>query len=201
MSRRLIVLAALALAARPVRADVAAEPPLASETPGEQGVGGQIGIAAGGRVTAGGMRVTGNYLYQLAEHDWFDGIASFTFGSGDPACFRDRSDTVICDHGLAEGGSIELAAGVRRMLSPRGDFVPFVRAAIGIAYVRFGDDDVSGIAVPLHLGAGLRTQVSSGFAITALAELTAGLGRFNRGLGGEPQLGLAVTAGAEFRLK
>ena len=32
------------------------------------------------------------------------------------------------------------------------------------------------------------------------AELVAGLGRFNRGMGTEPQLGIAVTAGAEFRL-
>jgi hypothetical protein len=87
------------------------------------------------------------------------------------------------------------------MLAQRGKFVPFVRAAIGLAYVRFGDDDVSGLAVPLHLGGGLRTQVAPMVAIAALADLTVGLGKFNRGLGGEPQLGLAITAGAEFRLR
>lgn len=198
MSRQLIALAILAVA-RTAAAD--ADAPLASETPNEQAIGAQLGLATGGRVTAGGVRVTGHFLYQLTDRDWFDGIASFTFGSGDPECFRDRDDAVTCEHGLADGGSLELAAGVRRMFEARGKFVPFARVALGLSYVRFGDDDVSGVAVPLHLGAGLRSQVSPGVSITGLAELTAGIARFNRGLGGEPQLGLAITAGAEFRLK
>lgn len=168
---------------------------------GDQGIGGAIGLAAGGRVTAGGVRVTGHYLYQLAERDWFDGIASFTFGSGDAACFRDRGDDVVCKHGLAGGGAIEVAAGVRRMFGSRGRFRPFARAAVGVAVVRFSDDDVTGVAIPLHLGGGLRTRVSPLVAIVALADATLGIGRFGRGLGSEPQLGLAVTIGAEFRLQ
>jgi hypothetical protein len=36
--------------------------------------------------------------------------------------------------------------------------------------------------------------------VVALADATLGLSWFGRGLGGEPQLGLAVTAGTEFRL-
>jgi hypothetical protein len=168
---------------------------------GDQGLGGALGIAAGGRTTPGGLRVTGHYLYQLSEQDWFDGIASFTFGSGDPACFRDRADAVVCDHGLASGGAIEVAAGVRRMFPPQGRFRPFVRAAVGLALVRFTGDELAGLALPLHAGAGLRAAVAPGVAIIALADATLGLAAFGRGVGGEPQLGLAITAGAEVRLR
>lgn len=168
---------------------------------GDQELGGALGLAAGGRSTAGGVRITGHYLYQLSDQDWFDGIASFTFGSGDPGCFRDRSDAVVCDHGLASGAAIEVAAGVRRFFAPRDRFRPFVRAAVGVAIVRFGGDDVTGIALPLHAGAGMRARVSPLVAIVATADATVGLAAFGRRLGGEPQLGLAITAGAEVRLR
>jgi hypothetical protein len=168
---------------------------------GDQLIGGGLGLAAGGRTTAGGLRLTGHFLYQLTDQDWFDGIASFTFGGGDAACFRDRDDVVLCDHGLASGGSIEVAAGVRRMFAPQDRFRPFVRAAVGIALVRFGGDDVTGVAIPLHAGAGLRATVSPEVAIVALADATIGLAAFGGGVGGEPQLGLAITAGAEVRLR
>jgi hypothetical protein len=168
---------------------------------GDQEIGGAIGLAAGGRATAGGVRFTGHYLYQLSQRDWFDGIASFTFGSGDPACFRDRMDDVVCDHGLAGGGAIEIAAGVRRMFARRDRLRPFARGALGVALVRFASDDVTGVALSLHAGAGLRAKVSRGIAIVALADATLGIAGFGRGLGGEPQLGLAITAGAEIRLR
>ncbi len=175
--------------------------PTAAEDIGDQALGGGLGLAAGGRTTAGGARFTAHYLYQLTEQDWFDGIASFTLGSGDPACFRDRDDDVLCDHGLASGGSIEIAAGVRRMFAARGRFRPFARAAVGIMLVRFGGDGVTGLALPLHAAAGLRASVAPGVGIVALADAALGLGTFNRGLGGEPQFGLAVTVGAEVRLR
>ncbi|HWO21881.1 MAG TPA: hypothetical protein VNO30_24100 [Kofleriaceae bacterium] len=168
---------------------------------GDQALGGALGLAAGGRTTAGGVRVTGHFLYQLTDEDWFDGIASFTFGSGDPACFRDRGDAVVCDHGLASGGAIEIAAGVRRMFPPQGRFRPFARAAVGLALVRFSGDGLTGLALPLHAGAGLRAAVAPGIGIIALADVTLGLAAFGRGVGGEPQLGLAITAGAEVRLR
>lgn len=167
----------------------------------DQGIGGAIGIASGGRSTAGGLRITGHYLYQLSDVDWFDGIASFTFGGGDAACFRDREDERVCDHGLADGGAIELAAGVRRMFAAQGRFQPFARAAIGIAVVRFGADDVTGVALPLHLGGGLRAKVAPQLAVIALADLAVGIARFGNGLGGEPQAGLAITIGAELSLR
>jgi len=166
----------------------------------DQSLGAALGLAAGGRVTPGGLRVTGHYLYQLSAEDWFDGTASFTFGGGGAACFRDRMNDTVCDHGLADGGAIEITAAVRRIFAARGTFRPFVRAGVGVALVRFGDDDLTGLAIPLHAGGGLRASVGEGVAIVAMAELTAGIGRFGQDLGAEPQLGFAVTAGAELRL-
>ena len=116
----------------------------------DQAIGGTIGIAGGGRSTAGGLRITGHYLYQLSEQDWFDGTAQFTFGSGARACFRDRGNDVICEHGLLDGVSAEIGANVRRFLGGQGEFWPYVRGGVGLALVRFGGDDVTGLAIPLH---------------------------------------------------
>jgi hypothetical protein len=190
---RYLILASLLVAA-PAYAD-------ADDDLGDQQIGAALGAAIGGRVTAGGLRISGDYLYQLTDNDWFDGSAAFTFGGGDAECFRNREDEFLCDHGLANGAALELAVGVRRMLAAKGAYRPFARAALGLSYVRFSDDDVSGVAVPLHLGGGLRAAVAPGVAVVGQGELTVGLGRFGRDLGGEPQLGLAVTAGAEFRLR
>ena len=167
----------------------------------DQSVGGQVGVAGGaGGVTPGGFRVSGHYLYQLSEQDWFDGAASFTFGSGGAECFRDRMDDVICDHGFAEGRGVEVIAAVRRYFAAQGQFIPYARLGVGISIVRFSDDDVTGLALPIHAGGGVRANVSEQVAIVAAGEIIAGLGRFNRGIGTEAQLGIAILAGAEFRL-
>jgi len=197
---RALPLIALISAAGVAHADDAAVGSAADDL-GDQGIGAMTGLATGGRVTAGGVRVTGNYLYQLSDKDWFEGIAAFTFGSGEQGCYRDGMDVTICDHGLAAGSSVELAAGVRRMFAPQGAFRPFARAAIGISYTRFAIDDVSGVGFPIHFGGGVRARVSDGIALVGVAELTVGFARFGRGLETEPLLGLAVTAGAEFRLR
>ncbi len=205
MSRQLIsIVASALLATTPVLADGALEATAqaddATDEIGDQAIGAAVGIATGGRVTPGGLRIAGNYLYQLSSQDWFDGTASFTFGGRDAACYRDRMDLVICDHGYADGGAIEITAGVRRMFAAQGRYRPFARAGVGISVVRFGSDDVSGLAVPLHIGAGVRAHVERRLALVAQGELVTGIGRFTRGLGIEPQLGFTVTAGAEFRL-
>lgn len=173
----------------------------AADDLGDQGVGAMTGVATGGGVTAGGVRVSGHYLYQLSNKDWFDGTAAFTVGSADDGCARIRADVMTCDHGIADGAAVELAVGVRRLFAAQGAFRPFARAAIGISYTRFATDDVSGVAFPLHFGGGVRAKVSEGVALVGITELTLGLGRFGHGLETEPQLGLAVTAGAEFRLR
>src|SRR5262249_17522153 len=75
---------------------------------GDQAISAEVGVAAGSRVTPGGLRIAGQYLYQLSDEDWFDGAASFTYGSASAACFRDRSNAVVCQHGLADGAGFEL---------------------------------------------------------------------------------------------
>lgn len=199
MSRRVI---ALVLAGGTAYADTpaASTTTSAAEDVGDQAIGADIGIATGGRDTPGGLRVTGHYLYQLSDEDWFDGGASFTFGSGGAACFRDRMNNYLCDHGLTEGGGVEISATVRRYFTPQGDFRPFARAGVGIGIVRYPDDGVTGLAIPLHLGGGIRASVADAIAVTAQAELAIGFGVFGKGLGIEPQIGASVVAGAEFRL-
>jgi hypothetical protein len=207
MSRWLIVAAWLAASVGVARADETAEPAPAVQTSSsapadmsDQGLGASIGVVAGGRTTPGGLQVAGHYLYQLSDQDWFDGIAAFTFGGGDASCFRDRMNTFLCDHSLADGNELEVAATVRRFLGGKGDFWPFLHGGVGIAVARFGDDSVTGFAVPLHAGAGLRVSVTPDVAITAHADLELGFGMFNHSLGLEPQFGATIAAGAEFKL-
>ena len=204
MSRRLIL--ASVLAAGIAHADpsvtAAADPEAASEDEiGDQGIGAELGIAGGGRVTPGGLRVAGHYLYQLSDQDWFDGAAAFTFGGGSAACFRDRMDSLVCDHGFVDGRGVEISASVRRLFASQGSFRPFAKAGVGISFVQFSGDDLTGVAIPLHLGGGVRARVAPAVAIVAQGELQLGRGRFGNALGLQPQLGLAITAGAEFRLR
>ncbi|MDB4959350.1 MAG: hypothetical protein JWO36_6919 [Myxococcales bacterium] len=174
--------------------------PVAPPDLSDQAIGAELGLATGAHVTPGGLRVSGHYLYQLSSQDWFDGTASFTFGSGTAACFRDRSDSFVCDHGLADGAGVEIGATVRRFIGGKGQFWPFIRAGAGVGIVRFNNDSVTGLAIPLHGGGGVRVSVSPTVAITAQAELMVGVGLFSHGLGAESQFGLSVSAGAEFRL-
>ena len=197
MSR--LVAVAIVLAATPAFADnipVPVAPPDLSD----QGIGAELGVAAGGRVPPGGLRVEGHYLYQLSDRDWFDGTAGFTFGGGGAACFRDRSDTFICDHGLTQGDAVELSAGVRHFMTGQGQFWPFLSGGVGLRLVHFSGDAVTGLAIPLHAGGGIRASITNAVAVTVEGHLELGFGAFNHTLGIQPQLGLAITAGVEFRL-
>ncbi|HEY5949184.1 MAG TPA: hypothetical protein VIV40_27010 [Kofleriaceae bacterium] len=169
---------------------------------GDQAISAMIGIAGGGRSTPGGLLVAGHFYYQLSDEDWFDGSASFVFGSGGADCFRDRMDSVICDHGLADGYAGKLTVAARRFLPTiaSGTFWPFVRAGVGTSIVRFPDDEITGITFFLTAGVGLRASITDAIALTAGADLELGLGQFSNGLGGEPQLGVNISAGAEFKL-
>jgi hypothetical protein len=187
--------------ARPSRPRPADADPAPDDDLGDQAISAQLGLATGGRITPGGLRVTGHYLYQLSGRDWFDGIASFTFGSGRAACFRDRDDQVACDHGLADGVGVEAIGAVRRMFSAQGAFRPYARIGLGLGLARFADDDVSGGTVAVHGGGGVRVKVAPSIAIVGEADVALGFGSFNRGIGTAAQLGLAITAGVEFRLR
>jgi hypothetical protein len=189
-------LLAIVLASAPAFADV----PLAPPDMSDQAIGGGLGVALGGRVTPGGLRVDGHYLYQLSSQDWFDGTVALTFGGGSPECFFDRTDTYVCDHGLAQGDGFEVIASVRHFLGGRDTYWPFVHGGIGLGYVRFGADDVGGLAIPLHAGGGLRVSITPDLAIVGQAELDLGIGVLGHGVGLEPQFGADLTVGVEFRL-
>src|SRR5207237_1420009 len=75
---------------------------------GDQALGAETGLALGGRDTPGGLRIAAHYYYQLNDTDWFDGTASFTFGGGTAACFRDRDGSFVCDHGSVQGDGAEV---------------------------------------------------------------------------------------------
>ncbi len=182
---------------KPTDASVA---PVAPTDMSDQAIGASIGVATGGRVTPGGLRVEGHYLYQLSDRDWFDGRAAFTFGGGSAECFYDRTDTYVCDHGLAQGDGLEVIATVRHFLGGQGMYWPFVQGGIGAGIARFGADGVSGLIIPLHAGGGVRASIAPAIAIVAAAELEFGLGVFGHDIGAEPQFGIDITAGVEFRL-
>lgn len=180
--------------------DEPAEAPAKRETASDQELAGSLGVDLGGRVSPGGLHVAGAYLYQLSDADWFDGGLSFTFGSGQAGCFRDRADQYLCDHGMLEGFGGELFGGVRRYFAGQGRFTPYARAAVGLRLVSFSADDVTGLAIPLQLGGGVRARVDRRISLSAGAALRAGPAWFNRELDDEPHLGLAVHAGIEFQL-
>ncbi len=204
--RRWLWLASIAglLGAVPARAD---ELPAAADARelgsrwSEQGLGGHLGVAFGGRLTPGGMRVAGTYLYRLSERDWFDGAAAFTLGSSDAACFLDRADQRVCDHGAVDGFSVDFVAAVRRTWPSRKHFAPFVRGGVAIRFARFAGDSVAGVAVPLIGGAGVAADVSDSTRIVAAGQLELGGGLFSRGMGTAPQVGLGLTLGFEVALQ
>lgn len=171
------------------------------EDVGDQAISVELGLAAGGRLTPGGLRIAGQFIYQLSDEDWFDGAASFTFGSGGAACFRDRVNRLICSHGVSEGTGVELSASIRRMFKPQGVFHPFAKVGVGLGLVRFSDDDVSGITIPAHGGGGIRITMTPSIGVLVEGEVALGFGSFSREVGSQPQLGIAIAGGVEFRLR
>ena len=172
-----------------------------SDDMGDQELGGQIGLAVGGDVTPGGLRVAGHYVYKLTDRDWFDSIIAFTYGGGSAQCFHDRSGALVCSHGPLDGDGVELVGEVRHLFAAQDAFRPFALAGIGIGIVHYAGDGLSGVAIPLRAGGGLRYAIATGVALVAEAEVVVGLGILGRALGAEPQFGAALTAGAEVRLR
>ncbi len=200
---RLIRRAAVAAAAAAMLATPAAaapQPVSPASAAGDQELSGALGVEFGGRVSPGGLHVAGSYLYQLSDVDWFDGGLSFTFGGGDAGCFRDRDGGFVCDHGVVDGFGGEIAGGVRRYFPGQGRFTPYARAALGLRLVSFGDDDVTGLALPVQLGGGVRAVVAERMSVAGGAELRLGPAWFNHDLGTEPHLGLTIHFAFEYRL-
>lgn len=178
--------------------EVEAEVPEPPES--TQRIGGQLGLEGGGRTSPGGFAIGGSYIYRLTETDWLDGGVSFTFGSASAACFRDRDDQVLCDHGLLKGFAAEVSAGVRRDFAGQDRFTPFARVGLAVRLVSFGDDDVKGAAVPVVVGGGVRAQVADRIAVVGGATLRAGIGILSGDVGVEPHASLAIHFGVEFGL-
>ncbi|MCX5745404.1 MAG: hypothetical protein NT062_23240 [Proteobacteria bacterium] len=164
-------------------------------------LGASLGVATGSRITPGGLRLAGHYLYQVTQDDYVEGGASFTIGSGEAACFHDRRNDFTCDHAIFDGKGVELTGAIRHYFAANGAFHPFTRVGLGVALVRFSDDEVTGLGVTLRGGAGILAQVTDGIGIVVQAELALGAGGFGHGLGLEPQLGSSVLAGVEFSLE
>jgi hypothetical protein len=202
---------ALPLGAEPTPGSTEASPPASSPSPSEaptdasgwtdQGIGAQLGAAFGGRVTPGGIRITGTYLYRLSATDWFDGAAAFTIGAGTAACFRDRANERVCDHGAFDGFATDFVAAVRRTWPSKQRFSPFVRVGAGLRLVRFSEDQTAGLAVPLIGGGGVTAELSPTMRIVGDAQLELGGGLFSRGVDTAPQLGLSIGVGIEMALR
>lgn len=167
---------------------------------GDREIGATLAVVTGGDNTVGGMRVSGRFLYQLSDQDWFDGAASFTYG-GDAAGCMATAAGMQCEHGRLSGAAVEVMAGVRRRFPGRGQFVPHLRAATGVRLLRFGADDVAGVAIPVVAAGGVRVRVAPGVAVGAEAAFEVGGAWLSRGLGAEPQVGMVVGAQVEFRLR
>src|SRR5437764_936883 len=84
----------------------------------EQAVSASIGFAGGGGWTPGGLHLDAAYLLRLDARDWFDIGLGMTLGGGGAACFADPNG-YTCNHGIAQGRSINFAAGVRHYLDDR----------------------------------------------------------------------------------
>lgn len=201
MRGRLIV--AVMLVAGPARADFTklVEAPEPEVDAPDRELGATVGVAMGGRNTPGGLRLAADYLYQMSDTDWFDGGLVLTGAPGEPTCFRDRADELICDHGAADGAAVDLFAGIRRYGGGQAQFRPWVRPGVAVRLVRFADDDLTGVAAVASAAGGVRARITPLVHVGMMAALEAGAGLFDRDLGPELQLGLVVGATVEFGLR
>ncbi|HTM22260.1 MAG TPA: hypothetical protein VL172_17190, partial [Kofleriaceae bacterium] len=145
-------------------AEAAPEP---APPPAQQELGAALGLAAGGRVTPGGLQADGTWLYRLSDLDWFEAGVGFRIGGGATECFRDRADDLVCNHGALQGVAAEVRAGIRRYFTAqaRGQFTPHAEAGVALRLARYGGDDLTGAALPLWLGGGVRAMVTDGLAV------------------------------------
>lgn len=165
-----------------------------------QVLGGRLGLEVGGGISPGGLHVGGDYLYLLDGPWWFDAGFGFTFGGASAACFRDRQDDLVCDHGIAGGFAAEVVGSIRRELEARQGFVPYLRAGVALRLLAFGGDDVVGLGFPLIGSAGFRRRLGDPVTLVAGVDLRIGWGAFNRDLGLESQVSASINAGVEFDL-
>jgi hypothetical protein len=192
---------ARARAEYPVEAPAPVEPAPADE-PAHEEIGARLGFQSGlGGLTPGGLVLGGVFLYRMSTSTWFDGGASFVFGGGAAACYTDRQGDFTCDHGIVDGFGMNFDLGVRVPLARRkGGLLPYVRGGISLAYARFGDDDVTGVGLPLWASVGGRFRVANRVTVGGEALLRLGFGLYNHDQGLEALAALGVQFGVEFEL-
>jgi hypothetical protein len=143
------------------------------------------------------------YLYRLSDNTWFDGEAATAFGSDDRECYYSRAESLslVCDHAGFEGFGVSVAGGVRVFLPPRpSGFQPYIRAGVDLSWEGFSSDEVNGVGLYVHGGAGGRFRVSPRVAVGGEALLLVGPGLYNSDLGVRLLGGLVVQLGVEFAL-
>jgi hypothetical protein len=166
-----------------------------------QEIGAMLGVAMGGNVTPGGLAMEGRYLYRMSDLDWLETGVHFSLGSGDKECFRDRQSDFVCEHGLLDGFAAEGSVGLRRYFVGQQQFRPYARAGLGVELISYTDDDVTGVALPLYLGAGIRVEVANRVLVLADATTRGGVAFLNQSLGVQPNFSLSIAAGVEFTLE
>ncbi len=165
-----------------------------------QEIGGLMGIAIGGGTSPGGLHLEGRYLYRMSEVDWLESSVHFSFGGGDAECYLDRSGNRQCGHGLVDGILAQGNVGLRRYFAGQQQFRPFARMGVGVGLLSFADDSVTGLAIPLYMGAGVRAEVAENVLVVVDATFRAGLGFLNQELGIEGFATGTIAAGVEFTL-
>lgn len=170
------------------------------EPAGNQELGASIGLAMGGHISPGGLHLAGAYLYRLSDVDWFESRVGFSFGGGDPACFRDRENEYTCAHSALDGFAADVMLGIRRFFAGRGDFRPYAHGGVAGRVASYAEDDVLGFGVAGWLGGGVRARVADGIAVGGGGRLLVGPAWFDQGLGLEVQAAFTISAGVEFQL-
>jgi hypothetical protein len=198
----LAVLGALgALGGRASAEDVDASVDPLGASVGDKELGVRLGLQLAQGVAPGGFSVAGAYLHRMTRATWFELELAFTLGGNDPFCFRDRFGETVCDPGLTDGVSGQLAAGGRWFPSstPSG-FLPYLRGGLGLHWADFGGDEVSGLAGVGFAGAGGRFRVGGIASVCGEVVLFGGAGLYSDDVGFEPYAGMIVRFGVDLAL-
>src|SRR5205085_9791683 len=121
-----------------------------------------------------GLRVVGEYDRELTDRFWLDLHAAAVIGTDDRGCYFDRTASYVCDHEVADGFAMLAGGGLVMPFAHNGDFTPYARGGGEFGLVSFGSDDVSGLALVLRGGAGVRWQVTDEISIHGEGDLALG---------------------------
>jgi hypothetical protein len=164
----------------------------------EQWVSAAVGLEVGGRLSPGGLKLSGSHFYQLTDSDWLRSSLSYTFGGDQTGCAMDEFGETNCNRDYLAGTAVAGSAGLRRFFKPMWDFLPYAELGVAAKFVSFSGDGVRGFALPATLAGGARKTVAEGVAVSFGLGVEAGFGYFNRDLGWEPQVTVGLSGGVDF---